>query len=94
MLTIKPIASGEEIFNDYGELPRSDLLRRYGYITENYKIYDEVEVYAEDIIRLVRNHSQLQQCSLDERVRILFDPRARKRTESMKARTCSAVGRG
>ncbi|KAG9232450.1 putative ribosomal N-lysine methyltransferase 4 [Amylocarpus encephaloides] len=50
MRTIKPIAAGEEIFNDYGQLPRSDLLRRYGYITENYAIYDVAEISASSII--------------------------------------------
>jgi SET domain-containing protein 6 len=44
MRTIKPIRQGEEIFNDYGLLPRSDLLRRYGYITDNYAPFDVVEI--------------------------------------------------
>jgi SET domain-containing protein 6 len=43
------IREGEEIFNDYGELPRSDLLRRYGYITDNYTQYDVVELRLETI---------------------------------------------
>jgi SET domain-containing protein 6 len=43
MKSIKPIAAGEEIFNDYGELPRADLVRRYGYVTDNYAKYDVVE---------------------------------------------------
>ncbi|OAX81181.1 hypothetical protein ACJ72_04476 [Emergomyces africanus] len=46
------IRCGEEIFNDYGELPRSDLLRRYGYVTENYARYDEVEVSMHTICRV------------------------------------------
>lgn len=44
MKAIKPIHQGEEIFNDYGQIPRSDLLRRYGYVTENYAPYDVVEL--------------------------------------------------
>jgi SET domain-containing protein 6 len=44
MKAIKPIGAREEIFNDYGPLPRSDLLRRYGYITDNYAQYDVVEI--------------------------------------------------
>ena len=44
MKALKPINAGEEIFNDYGPLPRSDLLRRYGYITDNYAQYDVVEI--------------------------------------------------
>lgn len=50
MRTIKPIAKGEEILNDYGQLPRSDLLRRYGYVTEQYAAYDVAEIPA-DLIK-------------------------------------------
>lgn len=49
MKAIKPIAAGEEIFNDYGELPRADLLRRYGYVTDNYAQYDVVELSLSNI---------------------------------------------
>ncbi|KAJ5566865.1 hypothetical protein N7535_006171 [Penicillium sp. DV-2018c] len=49
MKAIKPIQEGEEIFNDYGEIPRADLLRRYGYVTDNYAVYDVVELSLEDI---------------------------------------------
>jgi N-lysine methyltransferase SETD6 len=44
MKATKPIKAGDEIFNDYGPLPRSDLLRMYGYITDNYAQYDVVEL--------------------------------------------------
>lgn len=44
MRATKSIGAGEEIFNDYGPLPRSDLLRMYGYITKNYEKYDVVEL--------------------------------------------------
>lgn len=44
MKATKPILAGEQIFNDYGPLPRSDLLRMYGYITDNYAQYDVVEL--------------------------------------------------
>jgi N-lysine methyltransferase SETD6 len=42
----KDIKAGDEIFNDYGPLPRSDLLRMYGYITDNYSAFDVVEMSA------------------------------------------------
>jgi SET domain-containing protein 6 len=51
MKAIKPIAKGEEIFNDYGEIPRADLLRRYGYVTDNYAPYDVVEVSLDVICK-------------------------------------------
>lgn len=54
MRAIKPIRAGEEIFNDYGQLPRSDLLRRYGYITPNYVQYDVVEIPRQLIIDAFR----------------------------------------
>ncbi|KAL2815935.1 hypothetical protein BJX63DRAFT_430530 [Aspergillus granulosus] len=49
MKAIKPILAGEEIFNDYGEIPRADLLRRYGYITDNYAPYDVVELSLDQL---------------------------------------------
>jgi SET domain-containing protein 6 len=50
MKTIKAVKSGEELFNDYGPLPRADVLRRYGYVTDNYAQYDVVELQA-DLIK-------------------------------------------
>ncbi|KAJ6134212.1 hypothetical protein N7523_000534 [Penicillium sp. IBT 18751x] len=49
MKAIKPIQEGEEIFNDYGEIPRADLLRRYGYVTDNYASFDVIEFSLADI---------------------------------------------
>ncbi|KAL4818252.1 hypothetical protein BDW67DRAFT_14589 [Aspergillus spinulosporus] len=49
MKAIKPIRAGEEIFNDYGEIPRSDLLRRYGYVTDNYAQYDVIELSLDSL---------------------------------------------
>lgn len=51
MKAITPIKEGEEIFNDYGEIPRADLLRRYGYVTNNYASYDVVELSLDDICK-------------------------------------------
>jgi N-lysine methyltransferase SETD6 len=57
MKSTKPIAAGEQIFNDYGPLPRSDLLRMYGYTTENYAIYDVVEVSHDILVEIAgKNH--------------------------------------
>ncbi|KAH7087597.1 hypothetical protein FB567DRAFT_442801 [Paraphoma chrysanthemicola] len=54
MKALKPIRAGEEIFNDYGPLPRSDLLRRYGYVTDNYAQYDVVEIPMDLVEGLTR----------------------------------------
>ncbi|MCJ1247206.1 hypothetical protein MMC30_004420 [Trapelia coarctata] len=53
IMAIKRIRKGEEIFNDYGALPRSDLLRRYGYITDEYKKWDVVEISTEKLVKIV-----------------------------------------
>ncbi|KAF2841543.1 SET domain-containing protein [Patellaria atrata CBS 101060] len=69
MKALKPIPTGEEIFNDYGPLPRSDLLRRYGYITPNYAKHDVVEVSAELVLDVIKTLNPLQEQEIDLRVR-------------------------
>lgn len=64
MKTIQPVKAGEELFNDFGNLPRADLLRRYGYVTENYAKYDVVEIPADLIKEQVKT---LPKQDLDER---------------------------
>jgi hypothetical protein len=49
MKATRSIRGGDEIFNDYGPLPRSDLLRMYGYTTEHYAQYDVVELSSQAI---------------------------------------------
>jgi SET domain-containing protein 6 len=61
MKALRPIPAGEEIFNDYGSLPRSDLLRRYGYVTDNYAQYDVVEIPAELVTDLLTHEGVWQQ---------------------------------
>lgn len=60
MRAIKPIAKGEEILNDYGQLPRSDLLRRYGYVTANYGQYDVAEISTQDLLSMFCSREALQ----------------------------------
>ncbi|CZT46188.1 related to RMS1-regulatory protein [Rhynchosporium secalis] len=59
MRSIKPIMKGDEIFNDYGQLPQSDLLRRYGYTTDNYALYDVAEISTHAILFLLSKKIQL-----------------------------------
>ena len=68
MIAIKPIQSGEQVFNDFGELPRSDLLRRYGYVTDHYKKWDVVEIPLKLIIEVVGEHSQMSEDQKQQRV--------------------------
>lgn len=49
MKTTKLIKAGEQIFDDNGEIPRADLLRRYGYISDSYAPYDVVELSLKTI---------------------------------------------
>lgn len=53
MTAIKRIQKGDEIFNDYGALPRPDLLRRYGYITDEYKKWDVVDLRTNKLAEIV-----------------------------------------
>jgi len=69
MKALKPIRAGEEIFNDYGPLPRSDLLRRYGYVTDNYAQYDVVEINMDlvtDLATAAGIHSEERLGCLEE----------------------------
>ena len=109
MVALQPIAKGQQIFSDYGQLPRSNLLvsrqfgviplflaelsnlscealleqtvlaelvlgckcvlpkhadtgntkRRYGYVTDNYKIWDVVEVDIETVLSTVSQQHRL-----------------------------------
>lgn len=47
MKATRAIQDGDEIFNDYGPLPRSDLVRMYGYVTDNYAQYDVLEISSQ-----------------------------------------------
>lgn len=59
MIALKDIPSGQQIYNDFGQLPRSDLLRRYGFITSNYKRWDVVEVDIETVTQAAEEVSKL-----------------------------------
>ena len=67
MKATKDIKSGDEILNDYGPLPRSDLLRMYGYITDNYSAFDVVEISA-DLLENVTASSGINRSYLTQKV--------------------------
>ena len=72
MRSIKPISKGDQIFNDYGPLPRSDLLRMYGYVTDEYAQYDVVEIDFSSIAQIARRVSRLEsQTEWDKKVQEL-----------------------
>lgn len=69
MRASKAITKGQEIFNDYGERPRSDLLRRYGYITDSAKKWDIIELDRTAVIQIAGDHHGLSEGERTERVR-------------------------
>lgn len=71
MRSIKPIAAGEQIYNDYGSLPRADVLRRYGYVTEEYAKYDVVELSDELISQTAKEQLGLAEEDLTARLAYL-----------------------
>ncbi|KAF7508506.1 hypothetical protein GJ744_009219 [Endocarpon pusillum] len=70
MKATKVIRAEEEVFNDYGPLPRSDLLRMYGYVTDNYSTFDVVEISA-DLIENVAASSGMDRSYLIQKRRDL-----------------------
>ena len=68
-MAVKRIQKGEEIFNDYGILPSSDLLRRYGYISDEYKKWDVVELRTETLVRIVLQDTGITANDSERRVR-------------------------
>ncbi|KAF6223486.1 hypothetical protein HO133_000329 [Letharia lupina] len=73
MVAIKPILKDQQIFNDFGQLPRSDLLnmkRRYGYVTDNYKKWDVVEVDVETLVFAASKYNQLDNRERDARLEL------------------------
>lgn len=74
MKAVQSIARGEEVLNDYGPLPRSDLLRRYGYTTPKYAPYDVVEISQDLVVECARKLRSLDESALAARVRGFYAP--------------------
>jgi len=71
MKSIKAIKKGEQIYNDYGSLPRADVLRRYGYVTEEYAKYDVVELSTDLIAEVAKSLPALDDRALKSRLEYL-----------------------
>lgn len=52
MKATKDIRKNEQIYNTYGELPNSEILRRYGYVEWKGLKYDSAEISLESVISL------------------------------------------
>ncbi|KAJ2917758.1 hypothetical protein MD484_g2656, partial [Candolleomyces efflorescens] len=76
MIATKPIKSGEQIWNTYGDLPNSELLRRYGHVDilplpngEKGNPGDVVEIRADAVVNAISEaHSNLTTESFTERI--------------------------
>ncbi|KAK3717291.1 Ribosomal lysine N-methyltransferase 4 [Vermiconidia calcicola] len=68
MKTITAVQKGEELFNDYGPLPRADVLRRYGYVTDNYATYDVFEVALATVKDVTKEHLKMAEAGVHTRL--------------------------
>ncbi len=71
---LRPIKAGEEILNYYGPHPNSELLRRYGYVTERHSRYDVVEIPWEMVEAATVSQLQLPQEAWAKVVRFPLHP--------------------
>lgn len=68
MRTVRPVKSGEELLNDYGPLPRAELLRRYGYVCPQNAKYDVAELPRELLVQEIQAYRPVDKDDLDRRV--------------------------
>ena len=68
MRSIRDIQKGEEILNDFGPLPRSELLRRYGYVTNSYAKYDVVEIPLDLIMQQIKKNVAWEPADIENRL--------------------------
>ncbi|KAL9129133.1 MAG: hypothetical protein Q9217_002343 [Psora testacea] len=73
MTAIDKITSGQQIFNDFRHIPRSDLLRRYGYVTDNYKNWDVVELPLTVICESAAKYNPLSEEDKERRLELADD---------------------
>lgn len=71
MKAIADVAAGEELFNDYGPLPRADVLRRYGYVTAKYAQYDVVEIALELVKSVAAEQLKMPEADIETRTSYL-----------------------
>lgn len=71
MKSIRAIKKGEQVYNDYGSLPRADVLRRYGYVTGEYAKYDVVEISTALITDVAKSLPALDDKTIQTRLEYL-----------------------
>ncbi|CAE6530009.1 unnamed protein product [Rhizoctonia solani] len=68
MITTKPVAAGDQIWNTYGDPPNSDLLRRYGYVDIPGQGLDIVELQGSLLVECAITYLSLSSENQKERV--------------------------
>lgn len=71
MRSIKQIPKGSQIYNSYGELPNSDLLRRYGYVEAGGTEYDVVEISSLLIAKATASEYKFPETEVESRLEAL-----------------------
>lgn len=67
--SLRPIDPGEEVLNYYGPLANSELLRRYGYVTERHARHDVVELPWDAVVAAAAAQLGLSAAVVKEAVR-------------------------
>lgn len=70
MTALRPIKAGEEILNYYGPHPNSELLRRYGYVSDKHSRYDVVEIPWEAVELVMAHEYDISRKLLDDVVSV------------------------
>ncbi|RHZ53480.1 hypothetical protein Glove_441g90 [Diversispora epigaea] len=68
MIATKKINKGEQIYNTYGDLCSSDLLRKYGFVDEN-NIHDIVEINGQFVV----DNLSVEETNKKEKVELLLE---------------------
>ncbi|CAE6415561.1 unnamed protein product [Rhizoctonia solani] len=68
MITTKAIATGDQIWNTYGDPPNSELLRRYGYVDTPRQGLDIVDILGSLIVECASSYLPLSSDQQKERV--------------------------
>ncbi|KYK60799.1 SET domain protein [Drechmeria coniospora] len=71
--TLRRIHAGEEIMNYYGPHPNSELLRRYGYVTEKHSRHDVVEIPWLTVLSTLVDHLGIPQQTLEQALERIDD---------------------
>ena len=68
MKTVRPILQGEKLLTDSGPLPRVEMLRIYGYLSNANARYDLVELSQRMVVDQIQRFRKLEQDDLARRV--------------------------